>query len=353
MTGGDNTFEGSNFQGVYDVELDSGMAAGVEEIFFWPHFATPGRPTEATIGMSRGGEWIGGRDGELFVGKLAGVRTARPLPEGEYMLYFDVAGFPDILCDGEPEAQKKRTKIIVTVSAPSGTVHELFFDPVMDGTAVAADSTHGQLKPATFTGANDAAATLSSISYESSTVKVEVDPHDALSGQIVDFIELDGTVSLSLDDVDATVDDANDTLSWSVSSQPWEDGDLLMVRIREAPLSCRSRSVVPDAGNETALVSDCEALLNLRDELAGTAALNWSLDTTITSWGGVTVGGTPRTGLGEQVVTTKTLRRRFFSLAGRITRSARRLTLHLPQRWPWETQFSRALARLRVIPLPA
>ena len=33
---------------------------------------------------------------------------------------------------------------------------------------------------------------------------------------------------------------------------------------------------------------------------------------------------TARIGLGEQVVTTKTLRRRFFSLAGRLTRSARR-----------------------------
>ena len=62
---------------------------------------------------------------------------------------------------------------------------------------------------------------------------------------------------------------------------------------------------------------------------------------------------TARIGLGEQIATTKTLRRRFFSLAGRLTRSARRLTLHLPQRWPWETQFSRALARLRAIPLPA
>ena len=40
---------------------------------------------------------------------------------------------------------------------------------------------------------------------------------------------------------------------------------------------------------------------------------------------------TARIGLGELVVTTKTLRRRFFSLAGRITRKARRLTLHLPQ----------------------
>ena len=60
-----------------------------------------------------------------------------------------------------------------------------------------------------------------------------------------------------------------------------------------------------------------------------------------------------RIGLGEQLVTTKTLRRRFCSLAGRLTRSARRLTLHLPQRWPWENQFSRALARLRALPSPA
>ena len=62
---------------------------------------------------------------------------------------------------------------------------------------------------------------------------------------------------------------------------------------------------------------------------------------------------TARIGLGEQLVTTKTLRRRFFSLAGRLTRSARRLTLHLPKRWPWENQFSRALARFRALPLPS
>ena len=34
---------------------------------------------------------------------------------------------------------------------------------------------------------------------------------------------------------------------------------------------------------------------------------------------------TARIGLGEQIVTTKTLRRRFFALAGRLTRSARRI----------------------------
>ena len=41
-----------------------------------------------------------------------------------------------------------------------------------------------------------------------------------------------------------------------------------------------------------------------------------------------------RIGLGEQIVTTKTLRRRFFSLAGRLTRSARRLTCTSPSAGP-------------------
>jgi hypothetical protein len=37
---------------------------------------------------------------------------------------------------------------------------------------------------------------------------------------------------------------------------------------------------------------------------------------------------TARIGLGAGIVTTKTLRRRLFSLAGRLTRSARRWRLH-------------------------
>ena len=62
---------------------------------------------------------------------------------------------------------------------------------------------------------------------------------------------------------------------------------------------------------------------------------------------------TARIGLGEQLVTTKTLRQRFFSMAGRLTRKARRLTLHLPQGWPWQNQFCSALAKLRAVPLPS
>jgi hypothetical protein len=59
---------------------------------------------------------------------------------------------------------------------------------------------------------------------------------------------------------------------------------------------------------------------------------------------------TARIGLGAGIITTKTLRRRLFGLPGRLTRSARRVTLHLPEHWPWAEACTLALARLRAIP---
>ena len=59
-------------------------------------------------------------------------------------------------------------------------------------------------------------------------------------------------------------------------------------------------------------------------------------------------------GLGarEELVVAKTLRRTLLAPPGRLTRSARRFTLHLPARWPWAHSFTMALARLRCIPDP-
>jgi hypothetical protein len=56
-------------------------------------------------------------------------------------------------------------------------------------------------------------------------------------------------------------------------------------------------------------------------------------------------------GLGArgELVVAKTLRRTLLSLPGRITRSARRLILHLPADWPWAPWFELALARLRCV----
>ena len=121
----------------------------------------------------------------------------------------------------------------VTVAEHGRTLHEALFDPVTDGSAVAADSSNGQLDPAAFTDANGAAATIQRIEWAADTVKVKVSPHTELAGHKLDFIELDGSVSLSLQVDEATVDAANRTLSWTVSEQPWHDGDLLMVRIAE------------------------------------------------------------------------------------------------------------------------
>ena len=49
-------------------------------------------------------------------------------------------------------------------------------------------------------------------------------------------------------------------------------------------------------------------------------------------------------------IVTQTIRRRYLTLPGRISRSGRRSTLHLPARWPWQHTFTQALQRLRTLP---
>ena len=56
-----------------------------------------------------------------------------------------------------------------------------------------------------------------------------------------------------------------------------------------------------------------------------------------------------RLGLGEPLIATDTLRRRYLNLPGRITTSARRLTLHLPLNWPWADRITASLTNLRAV----
>ena len=204
--------------------------------------------------------WLEGRDGVLFsveqgeatpndssgdgvltagvdeIRYMESFLTVRPLPVGEYEIDRKEVWSGFIPCNYVLSHFWP-----VTVTAPSGVLHELFFDPVTVGTAVKADGSNGVLEPASFTDANAASATLESLSYEpptgsghAGTVKLKLDPHDGLVGHVLDFIELDGTVSLSLNVLDASVDSVNKTLSWSVTAEPWADGDHLMLRIRRA-----------------------------------------------------------------------------------------------------------------------
>ena len=50
---------------------------------------------------------------------------------------------------------------------------------------------------------------------------------------------------------------------------------------------------VPNQTDNPGLMRECQALLAAKDTLRGTATLNWSVDTAITGWDGVTVGGIP------------------------------------------------------------
>ena len=51
--------------------------------------------------------------------------------------------------------------------------------------------------------------------------------------------------------------------------------------------------------------------------------------------------------------TAATIRRWLIAMPGRLTRTARRFTLHLPARWPWREAFVEALSRIRALPVPA
>ena len=66
----------------------------------------------------------------------------------------------------------------------------------------------------------------------------------------------------------------------------------------------------------------------------------------LTRW--TTVIGLP----GHTVRAARTLRRRLLQIPGRLTRTARLWTLHLPARWPWKTDFIDALIRIRALPAP-
>ncbi len=53
---------------------------------------------------------------------------------------------------------------------------------------------------------------------------------------------------------------------------------------------------------------------------------------------------------GDTVRAARTFHRRLLRIPGRLTYTARRWTLHLPARWPWQGDFTRALARIRALP---
>ena len=57
---------------------------------------------------------------------------------------------------------------------------------------------------------------------------------------------------------------------------------------------CVSDGAVPGGADNPGLVLDCEALYTAKNTLTRTVTLNWALNTPISDWEGITVGGTPQ-----------------------------------------------------------
>ena len=125
-------------------------------------------------------------------------------------------------------------KNITTVYGPEGTLHEALFDPVDgDGDTVGISADNGNLKSDAFT-VDGSEIQVDRIDWSAGNVEMQITPHNALADHNVDFIALDGSVSLRLDFDDALVvteTDGSQTLSWGVCEQPWKVGDKLMIRI--------------------------------------------------------------------------------------------------------------------------
>ena len=186
--------------------------------------------------------WIDGQDRDLFSaatvdddtdpanGFAEALRVTRPLPAGSYGFRYRAELRHDVPCNYITEEGGSFWD--VTVTAPAGTLHEAFFDPVAIGTALGADAANGVVEPAGFT-VGGVSTTLQSLKWQSGTVTLELSSAASLSGYDMDVIELDGSVSLTLSVAGAT-SNAGGALTWAVATQPWHADDQLMLRLRTA-----------------------------------------------------------------------------------------------------------------------
>ncbi len=159
------------------------------------------------------------------------LSTTRALPSGQYRVFYNTQHYGKFPCNFKPD--DAYDDVTVTVTAPTGTLQEAFFDPGAAGGAVGFSPAAGSMEPAEFTVGGIATA-IGSLLWQDGSVVLTLAPYAALTGYRLDFIELDGSVGLSLTAADATADETAGTLTWPVAGQPWQDGDQLMLRIHEA-----------------------------------------------------------------------------------------------------------------------
>ena len=225
-----------------EFHIESGLPAGHRILSLTGNAIYPEPPTQRRW-------WTTGPDSDLFIIRVTDDHdndpdtvgyawedvTTRPIPRGVYRVFYIVQPAIWVPCDYNPELRLKRSEGVITVTAPDGTLHEAFFDPVATGAAVGAGGSNGVLKPASFTK-EGISISIERIEWADRQVKMRLSPHSRLTGHHIDFIALHSSLALRLDFDDATEVDEGGAraLSWGVCIQPWQDGDLLMLRISKS-----------------------------------------------------------------------------------------------------------------------
>ena len=230
--------------------LDSGSAAGTEV----------NRATKSYREPQYHRWWLSGPDHERFQALIDDddempsngydhlLATGRPLPAGAYRVHYNWQNYRDFPCNFvRLDAYSDWT---VTVTAPAGTVHEAFFDPVAIGAGVGADDSLGALTPTGFTvGAT--AATLQRLIWEAKQLQLELSAAVPLADHYLDVIALDGTVSLRLrldDATTAATASGGQAWRWRACAAPWAAGDQLMLRLHHSATALSDAAAAPGCG---------------------------------------------------------------------------------------------------------
>ena len=203
-----------------------------------------GRKPKPEDGSADFKDFLHGEDAHLFTAEPVIWYTKRPLPEGLYRFewwgYVEFADEEPYLhaCGADTPEANRGADVSVDVVAPAGTVHEALFDPQdIDGQGAGVGSGKGFLSADKFIIEDDGEITLNRLEWSAGNVEIELEPHNRLPDHHIDFIALDGSVSLRLDFDDAVEvqdEDEAQALSWGVCERAWQDGDLLMIRISES-----------------------------------------------------------------------------------------------------------------------
>ena len=179
--------------------------------------------------------------------------------------------------------------ITVEVTAQDGQATQTYTVTVTRAAGLSSDATLSSLTLSGIDfGTFDPATTSYRARVSSETTETTVTPtvtHSAASYVIKlgGVTDADGVVSLSED---------SNVIAVDVTAEDGETSQTYTVTVARGPSPCVTGGAVSDSTN-TGLVSDCDALLAVKDTLAGTASLNWSADTSMASWEGLTLLGTP------------------------------------------------------------